>query len=180
MIPVLLTVITISSSLAFLPTSFGQALGVLKHREHERHIKQHLARLDTLDFSVIGHREWDKLRQSHANNILVHWPDGRQTKGLTKHIEDLRAMFVYAPDTRIRRQSVMFESGDWTCVIAEMRGTFSRPMPLPHGREISPTRKVFKIRTCAVGHWSVRGVMDEEYLFWDNQSLMDQIGVANQ
>jgi hypothetical protein len=29
-----------------------------------------------------------------------------------------------------------------------------------------------------VGHWK-DGVMDEEYLFWDNQTYMKQIGLAN-
>jgi hypothetical protein len=28
-----------------------------------------------------------------------------------------------------------------------------------------------------VGHWK-NGVMDEEYLFWDNLSFMKQIGLA--
>ena len=31
---------------------------------------------------------------------------------------------------------------------------------------------------CTVGHWNNKGVMDEEYLFWDNQRLMKQIGMA--
>ena len=30
---------------------------------------------------------------------------------------------------------------------------------------------------CTVGHWK-GGVMDEEYLFWDNQTYMKQIGLA--
>jgi hypothetical protein len=30
---------------------------------------------------------------------------------------------------------------------------------------------------CTVGHWK-NGLMDEEYLFWDNQSSMKQIGLA--
>jgi hypothetical protein len=28
-----------------------------------------------------------------------------------------------------------------------------------------------------VGHWK-NGLMDEEYLFWDNQDFMKQIGLA--
>jgi len=28
-----------------------------------------------------------------------------------------------------------------------------------------------------VGHWK-NGTMDEEYLFWDNQSFMQQIGLG--
>jgi hypothetical protein len=29
---------------------------------------------------------------------------------------------------------------------------------------------------CTVGHWK-NGVMDEEYLFWDNLTYLKQIGV---
>ena len=162
---------------AFAPTTFAQYAGVAKHREHERHIKQHLTKLSSMDFRVLTERQWDNLKHSHANDVIVHWPDGRQTKGLTKHIRDLRAMFAYAPDIRIRAQPVMFESDGWTCVIAEMEGSFTRPMLTDHGKQIPPTGKRFKIRICAVGHWNKRGQMDEEYLFWDNRSLMQQIGV---
>jgi len=30
---------------------------------------------------------------------------------------------------------------------------------------------------CTVGHWK-NGVMDEEYLFWDNLDFTKQIGLA--
>jgi hypothetical protein len=30
---------------------------------------------------------------------------------------------------------------------------------------------------CTVGHWNKDGVMDEEYLFWDNLTYMKQLGV---
>ena len=30
---------------------------------------------------------------------------------------------------------------------------------------------------CTVGHWK-NGVMDAEYLFWDNLTYMKQIGLA--
>ena len=175
-LPVLLNVITLSIALALMPKTLGQAAGALKYRE--RHIKQHLTRLDSMDFFVFTHRRWDKLRNSHASDIVVHWPDGRRTQGLAKHIEGLRAMLAYAPDARIQMQPIMFESDDWTCVIGDMQGTFSKPMPLPHGKKISPTRKPFKIKVCAVSHWNKKGIMDEEYLFWDNQSLMQQMGVT--
>jgi hypothetical protein len=177
-IPVLLRAITLSISIAFVATSFGQYAGIAKYREHERNTNQHLAKLDSLDFQVFTHKKWDRLKESHAKDIVVHWPDGRQSKGLAKHTEDLKAMFVYAPDIRIRLYSVKFGSHDWTCVIGKMEGTFTRPMPTADGKQIPPTGKPFKITMCTVGHWNRKGVMDEEYLFWDNQSLIRQIGAA--
>jgi hypothetical protein len=176
-ISVLVSAVALSISIAFVPKSFGQYAGIAKYREDERNINQHLARMDTLDFQVFTHQQWDRLSESHAKNIVVHWPDGRQTKGLGKHTDDLRAMFVYAPDTRIRVHPVKFGSRDWTCVIGKMEGTFTKPMPTRDGKKIPPTGKAFKITMCTVGHWNKKGLMDEEYLFWDNQSMMQQIGL---
>lgn len=165
-------------AVALVPNSFGQYSGIAKYRKHEQNIDQRLARLDTLDLYVVSHQDWRRLNHSHAKNIVVHWPDGRRTKGLDQHIQDLKAMFVYAPDTRVRSHPVKFGSRDWTCFIGEMEGTFTRPMPTPEGREIPPTGKRFKIRVCTVGHWNKDGLMDEEYFFWDNQSYMRQLGLT--
>lgn len=35
-----------------------------------------------------------------------HWPDGHITTGLKKDIEDLKAMFAYAPETHIYERPV--------------------------------------------------------------------------
>jgi hypothetical protein len=40
-----------------------------------------------------------------------------------------------------------------------------------------PTGKSFLLPMCTVGIWK-DGVMIEEYLYWDNQSYMNQIGLA--
>jgi hypothetical protein len=107
----------------------------------------------------------------------VHWPDGHVTEGIDRHIADLKAMFVYAPDTRIKVHPVKFGAGDWTSVIGEMEGTFTQPMPTPDGKSIPPTGKAFKIVMATVGHWGKDGAMDEECLFWDNATYMKQLGL---
>lgn len=136
-----------------------------------------LQRFDTLDFDFYSHQQWDSLSISHAADIVVTYPDGHQTKGLPDHIKQLEPMFVFAPDTKINAHPVKFGSGDWTCVIGEMTGTFSKPMPVGNGKTISPTGKSFKLSMCTVGHWQ-GGKMSEEILFWDNASLMQQIGLG--
>jgi len=138
---------------------------------------KHLATFDELDFDVFTNQKWDRLKESHSNDIVVHWPDGHQTVGIEKHIEDLKAMFVYAPDTHIQEHPVRIASGEWTSVIGIMEGTFTEPMPLPDGNSIPPTGKSFKLKMATIGHWK-NGVMDEEYLFWDNLEFMKQIGLA--
>ena len=140
-------------------------------------VAQHLKTFDELDFEVFSGQAWDRLHESHADDIVVTWPDGHETNGIATHIEDLKAMFVYAPDTNIAVHPIKFGSGEWTCVTGVMTGTFSRPMPTPDGKTIPPTGKSFKLNMATVGHWK-NGKMDHEWLFWDNQTFMKQIGLA--
>ena len=51
-------------------------------------------------------------------------------------------------------------------------------MHTPDGKVIQPTRKPYKLTMVTVGHWVPAGYMDEEYLFWDNQSFFAQIGTG--
>ena len=148
-----------------------------KFRIAEQMASQHLQKFDDLDFEVFTKQQWMRLHESHSNDITVHWPDGRTTKGIEPHIEDLKSMFVYAPDTKIEQHPVKIASGKWTSVIGVIEGTFSEPMPLPDGSSIPPTGKSFKLTMNTVGYWE-NGVMTEEYLFWDNLEFMKQIGLA--
>lgn len=140
-------------------------------------VADHIRTFDDLDFHVFSDQVWSELSESHADDIIVHWPDGHSTTGIKQHIDDLKAMFVYAPDTRIKQHPVKFGSGEWTCVIGLMEGTFTKPMPAGNGKTIPPTGKSFKLPMCTVGRWNDRGVMAEEYLFWDNATYLKQLGV---
>src|SRR5690348_13191977 len=95
--------------------------------------KAHLASFDALDFEVISKQSWDRLSESHAQDVVVHWPDGRVTTGLAAHLEDLKRIFVYAPDARISEHVAVIADGDWTSVIGVTEGTFTQPMPTVSG-----------------------------------------------
>jgi hypothetical protein len=148
-----------------------------QHEDEQKLVAAHLENFDDLDYNVFTNQKWSELHRSHAQDITVHWPDGHVTKGIERHIEDLKAMFVWAPDTRIKEHPVKLGQNDWTCVIGVMEGTFTRPMPVGDGKTIAPTGKAYKINMVTVGHWT-NGVMDEEYLFWDNQEFMKEIGLG--
>ena len=151
---------------------------MLAQYEAERKtVAANIATFDTLDYDVFSLQQWARLHERHSQDVVVNWPDGHQTVGIEKHIADLKAMFVYAPDTRIKVHTVKFGSGEWTAVIGIMEGNFTKPMPTSDGKTIPPTGKAFKITMCTLGHWK-DGVMNEEYLFWDNLALMKQIGLA--
>ena len=140
-------------------------------------VEQHLKTFDTLDFEIFSKQQWDRFSESHADDIVVTWPDGHQTTGLAKHIEDLKAMFVYAPDTAISAHPIRFGSGEWTAVTGVMTGTFTRPMPTPDGKSIPPTGKAVALPMATIGQWR-NGKMIAESLFWDNQTYMQQMGLA--
>ena len=149
-----------------------------KYRAADLIAKKHLETFDELDFEVFTKQQWERLHESHSEDIIVHWPDGRTTEGIEAHIEDLKFMFAYAPDTRILQHPIKIASGPWTSVIGIIEGTFTEPMPLPDGSSIPPTNKPFKLTMNTVGYWE-NGVMTEEFLFWDNLEFMKQIGIAD-
>jgi len=140
-------------------------------------IAKNLVTFDTLDYTVFTNQQWTRLHESHSKDIKVNWPDGHFTTGIERHIADLKAMFVYAPNTSIKLHPVRFGSNNMTCVIGVMTGTFTASMPIGNGKFIKPTGKSFSLPMCTVGIWK-DGVMIEEYLFWDNQSYMNQIGLG--
>ncbi|MDR3608380.1 MAG: ester cyclase [Oligoflexia bacterium] len=140
-------------------------------------VSEHLATFDDLDFNQFSGQNWEGFHKSHSDDITVYWPDGHSTQGLKKHVEDMKYMFSFAPDTRIKTHPVKLGQGNWTAVIGVMEGTFTKPMVTPDGKTIQPTHKPFRLNMCTVGHWK-DGLMDEEYLFWDNQTYMKQMGLA--
>jgi hypothetical protein len=150
----------------------------LKHlTDADKLIQQRLVKFDTLDFIVFSRQQWARFHETHGKNIRVYWPDGHMTVGLARHIEDMKALFVYAPDTHISVHPIRFGSGNFTAVTGQFEGTFTRPMPIGNGKFIQPTGKKFNIPMATIGIWK-DGIMIEEHLFWDNKTYLDQIGLG--
>jgi len=144
----------------------------------QKQVQQNLANFDDLDFNVFSNQKWDQLHRSHTKDVKVHWPDGHITIGIDKHIDDLKYLFTYAPDTRIKQHPVKIGQGEWTAVYGIMEGTFTKPMTTADGKVIQPTGKSFKLPMATISHWTKDGRMDEEYLFWDNATYMAQLGLS--
>jgi len=140
-------------------------------------VEKNLKTFDVLDFDVFSNQKWNRLHESHSNDIVVTWPDGHETKGIERHIADLKALFVWGPDISIETHPIRFGSGSWTAVTGVMTGTFTKPMPGPNGATIAPTGKRFAIGMATIGHWS-GPTIDHEWLFWDNADFYQQIGLG--
>jgi hypothetical protein len=171
---------TESSSSSNLQAKVDSLQNELKRFTDERAATElRLAKFDSLDFDYYNNQKWDMLARSHADNIRCYYPDGTTTAGLyPQHIDQLKPMFVFAPDTKCKSHAARFGNGEWTCVIEEVEGTYSKPLPIGNGKTIAPTGKHFKFSLATVGHWGPDAKMIEEYLFWDNQSFLKQIGLA--
>ena len=150
---------------------------LLNYKAEKLITEMRLVRFDSLDFYIYNNQKWDDMCISHDDKIVVHYPNGSVTVGLVPlHLESMKPLFVFAPDTKIVSHPVKFGKGDWTTVVGEMEGTFSRPMPVADGKTIPPTGKKFKLKMCTVGHWQ-GGKLIEEYLFWDDFTFRNQIGI---
>lgn len=139
--------------------------------------EKNLKTFDELDYEVFSSQDWANLHKSHAHNVVVTWPDGHETYGIDKHIEDLKWLFVHAPDTRIKQHPVRIGAGPWTAVQGIMEGTFTRPMQMPDGSTIEPTGKSFSVPMATIAYWH-EGRMVQEWLFWDNQTYFGQMGIG--
>lgn len=162
-----------------VPLTAARADATLLKRLQAEQTQQdrNLQTFDELDFVHYSGQQWDHFHRSHAPNILVHYPDGHTTTGLDAHLAELKPQFVFAPDTRIKVHPVKVAQGNLTAVTGVMEGTFTHPMPLPDGKTLAPTNKPFKLEMATFGRWE-NGVMVEEWLYWDNQAFMKQIGAA--
>jgi hypothetical protein len=114
-----------------------------KYTDEKATTEKNLETFDTLDYVVFSNQEWVRLHESHSRDVVVNWPDGHHTNGIGRHIEDLKAMFVYAPDTKIKVHPIRFGSGEFTCVTGIMTGTFSKPMPIGEGNSFNLRAKRF-------------------------------------
>jgi len=115
-------------------------------------LDNNLTKFDTLELKSFNSKDWAVLKESHAEDIVVTWPDGHKTTGLEKHIEDLKAMFAKSPDLRITTHPIRFgsASGEWTCVTGLMEA------------------KNVSVPICTIGKWK-DGVMVEKYLYFDSK-----------
>ena len=75
-------------------------------------LAKNLANFDDLDFRVYTNQQWQDLHKSHTKDVVVHWPDGHTTTGIEKHIEDLKYMWTFAPDNRIKEHPVRFGTAE--------------------------------------------------------------------
>lgn len=139
---------------------------------------RNLQTFDELDFEVFSNEDWERLHESHNEDIVVTWPDGHSTVGIDRHIADLKNLFVHAPDTEIKLHPIRIGAGGWTASMGVMTGTFTEPMATADGGLIEPTGNRFELPMATIAYWQ-DGRMVHEWLFWDNATYMAHLGLSN-
>lgn len=138
--PLVIVVVVLLAWIQVGCTDSKSAAELAEIRKTQQMEQANLANFDDLDFNVYSGQKWDELGKSHSKDIVVHWPDGRTTTGIEPHIEDLKAMFVFAPDTRIKEHPIKIASGEWTAVagrgrsVSQCRSATARPSRRPARR----------------------------------------------
>ena len=158
------------------PGMMGQGMMGSSNLVEDEIVKENIARFDYLDFVGFNEQNWEVFNELHANDVLVGWPDGRQTIGMEEHSKDVEYVFSYAPDVQITDHPITFGQGEWTAGMGIVEGTFSEPMILNDGTVIEPTGKKFKYTMITIARWQ-DGQITEEYLYWDNAEVARQMGI---
>jgi hypothetical protein len=133
--------------------------------------------MQTLD-DAWNTQDWDVFRKRHADMVTVHWPGQPDaTHGRESHVTESKEFFKTFPDNHItnRPYKALFGQGDWTCSVATFTGTMKGPLKMPDGSSLPATYKRFEVEFCTVAHWK-NGEITDERLFYDQGSLMTQIG----
>jgi SnoaL-like polyketide cyclase len=127
-------------------------------------------------------RDWDTFDAYHdGNSVVVYWPGqtDNPTHGGHDHRAEAQRFCAAFPDNRVHNQpyDILFGDGDYTCFVTRFTGTFTAPLELPDGTTIEPTGKAFDVLYSTTARWK-NGKIVEEYLFYDNGTFLDQIGLA--
>jgi outer membrane murein-binding lipoprotein Lpp len=138
---------------------------------------KHLKTFDELDLVAFNNRDMPRIKEIHADDVMVYNPDGTTTKGMTPHhASELEFLF----DTfsfKVSEHIVGFGHGDWTAGISICDGQWVKPLKMPDGSVLQPTHKKVRVKIATITRWE-NGRIAEEYLFWDNADWNRQIGLT--
>lgn len=145
------------------------------YKKEREQTDRHLKIFDELDLEAFNNRDMKRIGEIHADNVIVHNPDGTKTSPFSPHEEELKFLF----DTfnfKVTDHIVGFGYGEWTAGISISEGKWVKPITLPDGVVLQPTGNKVRLKIATIARWK-NGRIAEEYLFWDNKEWNKQIGL---
>jgi hypothetical protein len=150
---------------------------VASHKAERAQTKRHLEIFDELDLVAFNGRDMDRIGEIHADNVIVHNPDGTKTSPFKPHSEELDFLFDTF-DFKVTDHIVGFGFGEWTAGISISEGRWVKQLHLKDGTVLKPTNKKVRLKIATIARWE-NGRIAEEYLFWDNADWNRQIGLGH-
>ena len=148
---------------------------VAAHATERAQTARHLETFAEMDLVAFNNRDMDRIREIHADNVIVYNPDGGETSLFPPHAEELQFLFDTF-DLKIPEHIVSFGFGEWTAGISIPEGRWVKPITTPDGTVLQPTGKPVRLKVATIARWE-NGRIAEEYLFWDNADWDRQIGL---
>ncbi len=148
---------------------------VAAHAAERAQTARHLETFDELDLIAFNNRDMKRIAEIHADDVVVHNPDGTQTSPFPPHKEELQFLFDVF-DFEVAEHIVGFGHGEWTAGISISQGRWVKPITTPDGQVLEPTGKPVSLKIATIARWE-NGRIAEEYLFWDNADWNRQIGL---
>lgn len=101
------------------------------------------------------------------------------TRSLPPHHQVCVDVISAFPDVHVHNDPypIQFGQGEWTTAISRMTGTFAGEMIGPDGQRVPPTGRSFDVKFTTTARWQ-NGLIVEEWVFWDQPTLLQQIGLA--
>ncbi|MFT7463107.1 MAG: hypothetical protein ACI9EF_001449 [Pseudohongiellaceae bacterium] len=147
------------------------------HDAERRATAEQLETFDELDLVAFNNRDIPRIKEIHADDVKVYNPDGSITEGMTPHHAGELQFLFDTFDFVVSEHIVGFGFGEWTAGISISEGQWVKPIALPDGTILQPTKKSLRIKIATIARWE-DGRIAEEYLFWDNAEENRQIGLA--
>ena len=107
--------------------------------------KHHLETFDELYLVAFNSRDMKRIGEIHADNVIVHNPDGTKTSPFKPHSEELDFLFDTF-DFKVTDHIVGFGFGEWTAGISISEGRWVKPLPLKDGSFLKPTNKKVRLK----------------------------------
>jgi hypothetical protein len=142
-------------------------------------VQRNLDLFDELDLVTFNDRDMKRIAEIHMPDVKVINRDGKVTEPFDPdHKAELEFLFNTFPDFSINEHPIGFGQGNWTAGLSISTGTFLNPMTLEDGTIVEPTGESFEVRIVTLANWD-DGRIVEEYLIWDNEDWMRQLGIGN-
>lgn len=130
------------------------------------------------DIDNFSYRSISQFKLKHSKNVLVHYPDGKITKGFKQYSEAMKTTFAFSPHAHFNTNKIIEGDGVWLSISGVLSGDFTEKLAIGDGAFVQPSGKRYNLNTQIIAYLDKNGAMEEVFLYWDNKEIAAQIGIG--